>query len=263
MSILGLWVTLVFAFCIVITVQARRQQSINTARLRSVYLLLAALFVWTLTAIGLGIQGIHTSKSLLEKVPLLWQACVPVAIVGAASLFRTVRHALRGIAASTPWIWLVFIQALRIGALGGVAKGLKGEITSSYVYWVGIPDFLFGASAIVVGWLLLRGVVGRRFLMIWSLVGAAIILLPTFAFMNYWMNEPGFMFIFEFPMVLAPSIVVPMLVLLNFLLAWGVSRRRRSLTPPGDCDIPELSFQASEAPVGPRTEPVVAPRNQS
>ena len=39
--------------------------------------------------------------------------------------------------------------------------------------------------------------------------------------MNYWMHEPGFSFIFEFPIVMAPGIVVPMFVLLNFLLAWG------------------------------------------
>ena len=38
--------------------------------------------------------------------------------------------------------------------------------------------------------------------------------------MNYWMNEAGFIFIFEFPMVLAPSIVVPILLFFNLLLAW-------------------------------------------
>jgi hypothetical protein len=64
--------------------------------------------------------------------------------------------------------------------------------------------------------------VGNRFLMIWNLIGPAIILLPIFLFMNYWMNEPGFTFIFEFPMVLAPSIVLPIFLFLNFLLAWGI-----------------------------------------
>ena len=155
----------------------------------------------------------------------MWQACVPVAILGVAFLFRTLRHALRGMSASTPWSWLVFIQALRMGALGGIAKGFKGEITSGFVFWVGIPDSLFGVTALVVGWLLRRGAVGRRLLLIWSLAGAAIILVPNFVFMNYWMNEPGFTFIFEFPMVLAPSIVIPTLIFLNFLLAWGVSQR--------------------------------------
>ena len=96
------------------------------------------------------------------------------------------------------------------------------------MFWVGIPDFLFGLSALIVGWLLLRKAVGTRFLMIWNLIGAAIILLPTFLLMNYFMNEPGFIFIFEFPMVLAPSIVVPIFIFLNFLLAWRSFELTRS-----------------------------------
>jgi hypothetical protein len=71
---------------------------------------------------------------------------------------------------------------------------------------------------------------GNRFLIIWNHIGPAIILLPTFVFINYWMNEPGF--IMEFPMVLAPSIVVPIFIFLNFLLAWRIfeitRKRRRS-----------------------------------
>ena len=98
---------------------------------------------------------------------------------------------------------------------------MQGQITSSFVLWVGIPDFLFGVSAILVGWLLLREAVSKSFLVVWGLIGASLILLPTFPLMNYWMNEPGFVFIFEFPMVMAPGIVVPMLIFFNLLLALG------------------------------------------
>jgi hypothetical protein len=140
-SILYISVIIVFVFCIFITHRAKRHQSINAAEVRSVYLLLLAFFVWTLISIALGIIGIHKSQSLLERVPLLWQACTPIVILVIALLLsRTLRSALRGIAESTPWPWLVFLQALRIGALGGVIKGIKGEVTSSYVFWVGIPD---------------------------------------------------------------------------------------------------------------------------
>jgi hypothetical protein len=137
-------------------------------------------------------------------------------------LSRNLRSGLLGIASGTPWHWLVFFQALRIGALGGIMKGIKGEITSGFVFWIGGPDFLYGTSALIVGWLLLRKAISNRALMIWNLIGPAIILLPTFLFMNYWMNEPGFTFIFEFPMVLAPSIVIPIFLFLNFLLAWKI-----------------------------------------
>ena len=221
LSTLPILVACVFAFCVVLAQRAKQHQAITRAEARSVYLLLVALFVWTLTAAVLGIQGIHASPWLQERVPLLWQATVPVLIVAVGLLLsRTLRGALRGVASGTPWHWLVFFQGLRMGALGGVVKGLKGEVTSGFVFWVGIPDFLFGLSAPIVGWLLLRKAISHHVLMLWNLIGAAIILIPTFVFMPHFMSEPGFIFIFEFPMVLAPSIVVPIFVLLNVLLAW-------------------------------------------
>jgi len=227
-SVLYISVIVVFAFCIFINRKAKNNQSISKAEARSVDVLLLLFFVWTLIAIMLGIKGSHVL--LMEHIPLLWQACVPVAIVFIGLLLsRNLRSALSSIASGTPWHWLVFFQALRIGAIGGVMKGLRGEVKSGFVFWVGIPDFFFGVSALIVGWLLLRKVVGNSFLMVWNLIGAAIILLPTFLFMNYWMNEPGFTFIFEFPMVLAPSIVVPAFILLNFLLAWGTFKLARGL----------------------------------
>ena len=221
LSILPVFVVFVFIFCIAITRRARSNESIKAAEARSVYALLLSFFAWTLVAVVLGIKGTHVE--LMARVPLLWQPFVPVVLLSTAFTFSgTLRSGLRGIATSTPGYWLVFIQALRIGALGGIMKGIRGEITSGFVFWIGIPDFLFGVSALVVGWLLLRKAVGPRFLIAWNLVGFALIILPTFVPMNYWMNEPGFTFIFEFPMILAPSIVIPTFISLNLLHAWGI-----------------------------------------
>ena len=216
-----MFVAFVFIFCIAITHRSRSNQSIKAAEARSVYALLLAFFAWTLIVVVLGVRGTHVE--LMPHVPLLWQALVPIVLWSTAFTFSSsLRGGLRGIATSTPGHWLVFIQALRIGALGGIMKGIRGEVTSRFVFWIGIPDFLFGVSALVVGWLLLRKAVGPRFLIAWNLVGFALIFLPTFVPMNYWMNEPGFTFIFEFPMVLAPSIVVPTFISLNLLHAWGI-----------------------------------------
>ncbi len=218
---LPIYVIIVFAFCGFIAYRAKKNHTIATREVLSVYILLLALFIWTLLVIGMGIQGIHVS--LIKRIPLLWQPFIPILISAVAFLVsKTLRKALHRIASTTPWHWFIFFQGLRIAALGGIIKGLKGEITSSFVFWVGIPDLLFGISAIFLGWLLLKKAINNRFLFLWNLIGAAIILLPIVAFMNYFMNEPGFVFIFQFPMVLAPSIVVPMFVLLNLLLAWNI-----------------------------------------
>ncbi len=197
---------------------------------RSVFIFIAGLFSWTVAATILGLRDIHSSPELLESIPFLWQAFVAVAIWMVMYTFSsTFRGALNGLADATPASWLVLVQALRIGALGSVVKTARGEIDSSFPLWVGIPDFLFGASAIIIGYLILRNPGGyRRTLVVWSSVGAAIILLPTFGLMPYWMNEPGFIFIFEFPMVMSPSIIVPLFILLNFLLAWKMVRHGRT-----------------------------------
>ena len=221
LSILPIYVVVVFAFCIAVIRQASSKEAIKAVEARSVYALLLAFFVWTMVAIVLGIRGTHVE--LMAHVPLLWQAFVLVVIWSTAFIFSsTLRNGLRGIATSTPEHLFVFIQAFRIGALGGIVKGIRGEVTSGYVFWIGIPDFVFGVSALVVGWLLLRKAVGPRFLIGWNLVGFALIILPTFIPMNYWMHEPGFVFIFEFPMILAPSIVIPIFISLNLLHVWGI-----------------------------------------
>ena len=232
-SITPIFVAVVFIFCVAITRRAKSTDSINSAQARSVYVLLLTLFVWTLIAVVMGLGGTHIK--LMSSVPLLWQACVVMVLWSTGMLFSaTLRSGLRGIATSTPGHWLVFIQALRIGALGGIMKGVQGEVTSKFVFWIGIPDFLFGVSALFIGWLLLRKTVDTRFLIAWNLVGFALIVLPTFGLMNYWMNEPGFSFIFEFPMVLAPSAIVSTFVSLNLLHAWGIFVTEKRAIAEGD-----------------------------
>jgi len=221
LSITHFFVVLIFAFCIAIAHRARSNESITAAEARSAYILILTLFVWTLIVVWMGINGIHLA--LMPRIPLLWQALVPVVLwVAALTLSSNLRSGLRGIATSTPGYWFVFFQALRIGALGGIIKRVQGEITSRFFFWIGIPDFLFGLSALFVGWLLLKKIVGPRLLIVWNLSGVLLILLPTFLPMNYWMNEPGFSFIFEFPMVFAPSIIVPTFISLNLLHVWGI-----------------------------------------
>ncbi len=115
-SILPVFVIIVFAFCIFITRSAKRNQAINTAETRSVYVLLLMFFIWTLISIAMGIKGIHASPSLRERIPLLWQTNVPVVIVVIGLLLsRTLRSALRGIASSTPWHWLGFFRGYALG----------------------------------------------------------------------------------------------------------------------------------------------------
>ncbi len=178
-SILPILLIVVFIFYIFLIRRGKDNKSITTMEANSAFLLLSVFFAWTLVSTFLGIKELHVSRAFMKQVPFLWQACVPVLILIIALFFSSnLRSALRGLASSTPWHWLVFFQAFRIGALGSVLKGINGEITSSYVFWVGIPDFIYGISAMVIGVLMLKRGVSNRMLMVWSLIGPAIILIP-------------------------------------------------------------------------------------
>lgn len=233
-SILPILLIIVFVFCIVLAQRTKALEAITREETRHVNGLLGLLFLWGMACTAMGIQGGHTSPELLGRIPFLWQAVVPVIIAAIYLLSsQALRSALSVIATVTPLQWLVFFQALRIGALGGVLKGLQGEITSSYVFWVGIPDLVYGLSALCLGSLLRRKLVGEAFMIVWNLVGPLIILLPTFLGMNYFMNEPGFIFIFEFPMVLAPGIVVPIFIFINLIAVWKLYKSKYKTAASG------------------------------
>ena len=222
-SIVLIYLPVVFGFCFLINRRARRERVIAHTEATAIYMLIGAFAIWTAVLIAMGVQGLHLE--LMLEIPFLWQAFVPVTLWMLALGFPAVRRGLNGIALATPDRWFYAIQALRIGAIGGVTKGFIGAIQSDYVFWVGIPDLLFGISALLL--FLLNRPLGSKFLITWNFIGAGLILLPTFIVMNYWMAEQGFQFIFEFPMVLAPGIVVSLLVSLNFMHAWGAFIRQR------------------------------------
>jgi hypothetical protein len=230
-SVVPFFVIGIFAFLGLLVRRASREAFIDARQARSLYAFLAVLIAWGVTSTVMGIHGLHAAPWLLREVPLLWQACVAMVLLSVFyALSPALRNGLEGLARGASTTALVWVQALRIGAIGSVAKALNGQIDSSFPLWVGIPDFIFGLSAPVVAWLLYRGAIGHRALALWGGIGAAVILVPTFGFMPYWMSEPGFSFIFEFPMVLAPSVVVPVLILLNFLLSGQqlmIARARR------------------------------------
>ena len=227
-SILPYYLVIVFGFSIGIAHRAAALGHVPRQAIRQIDILLGMLLAWTLICAAMGLQGLHTSPRLQAAVPFLWQAVVPVIIVAAGLLCSAgLRRALGATAQATPLAWFVWFQALRIGAAGGVVKGLRGEILSSYVLWVGIPDMVYGLSAFVLGILLMFRPLDRRAMLAWHLLGPAIILLPTFGASPFFMNENGFDFILAFPMVLAPGIVVPLLIFMNLLAAWKLWAARR------------------------------------
>jgi hypothetical protein len=218
-----------------LTLRARRLESITIGQQWAVWALLAALLAWAGLSAYLALSGTYLTSAFLQWLPGLWLPLVPFAIVGltlAAS--RGLRHALIEVLDVTPPLWLVLLQALRISAAGTLIKTLQGEFPYHFELGVGIPDLLFGLSALVVALAVSRNAIGWFGLAVWNLIGFAVVSLPALLLAQ--MGLPGPMQIFHgppaseallvYPMALAPTVVVPLFLMLNlWVAAWLFVRR--------------------------------------
>lgn len=190
------------------------------------------------TATGvLGAKGVYVDERLLPTMPGLWLQVVSViAIAGPVVVIAPLRHALRQVFDATPLHWFAYFQALRISALGTAYKTAIGEFPLFFEILIGVPDLLFGLSALWVAHALKSKRMGPRGFMVWNLIGALVIVPAAPLLLQLGMPGPLQVFgglpdtraIFTYPMSLAPMIVVPFFVLLNVGVAWRLWERRRA-----------------------------------
>jgi len=127
-------------------------------------------------------------------------------------------------------------EGLRILAIGGIIKGYTGEFSPFYAKYIGIPDFLYGAMPLIAAVLIYKGVWKERSAIIISLIGFTIIFPFGMILINvglpgamYMIEEPlSLKTIFEFPMALAPTLVVPIFVMVNLFVALRLMKRLQS-----------------------------------
>lgn len=197
-------------------------------------------FLW-LTAYGvgtsvLGYQGLYLREDVLRLLPGLWLQLVTVAVaVLPVLLFSVLRQSLRRIVDTTPWHWFAYFQALRITALGTAAKTVSGEFPLYFELLVGVPDLLFGLSALWVAAKARRGEITRRGFMRWNLLGALIIVPAAPILLQMGLPGPLQLFtalpdaraVYSYPMSIAPMMGVPLFVLANLWVAWRLWERGR------------------------------------
>ncbi len=199
-----------------------------------------AFFVWlSLYAVGtslLGYQGWYLREEVLRLLPGFWLQLVTVAAALIPLLLSSaLRQDLRQIVDRTPWQWFAWFHALRIAALGTAFKTMTGEFPLYFELFVGVPDLLFGISALWIAVLAGRGEISRRGFMLWNLVGALVIV-PSAPILLQ-LGLPGAFYVFTdlpdaravytYPMSIAPMIGVPLFVLVNLCVAWRLWERGR------------------------------------
>lgn len=209
---------------------------IGTAGLISIVMWIACLGVWGVTTAHWALSGYYTSADFLALLPGLWWPMMPAVITVALLALPSFRSALDAIVSQNSRA-LVLIQTLRIAAIGGVLKGLNGLLPPSFALAIGIPDMLFGLSALALVVLWKGEGCSARTLIAWNLIGMAVIM-PAPALMqlglpgpfHYFTSIPDARALFEYPMVLAPTLVVPVFITMNAthaMVLWMEARKAK------------------------------------
>ena len=215
-------IVIIFGFLLFLIERLRRADRLNKSQHAWLVGLIVVMLAWGAASGYWSSRGVYVSPEFLALAPGYWLPFVPVIItLSLVMLSLRLRQGLRILVDSTPVRWLTGMHQLRILALGSIIKASSGLFPAKFAWYVGIPDLLFGLSAIWLTVVVLRrrGITDKS-LLLWNLVGAMAILVPAFGFMHIYMQEPLFTELFVFPMALAPTFIVPVFVMLNLLVVW-------------------------------------------
>ena len=126
----------------------------------------------------------------------------------------------------------IIIHSLRIGAIGAIYKMMIGEMPVHFVASTGIPDLMFGTSAIYMATRVSR--FSNGFLIIWNMVGISIfgvaLLFMQFSLpgiLNVFSGEPTTRMVVSFPMVLVPTFIGPMHIAVHILSIMQILKRKK------------------------------------
>ncbi|CAD7694793.1 unnamed protein product [Ostreobium quekettii] len=237
-SMLPLLYILEVAFIVALTVWRAEDGVLNDAQAWSIYALAIVMSAYFLLASLLGYWGVYTRAKTQEAYIALWLPFVPVVIAlvwfaASADLRVALARVVDGTADGTLRMgdqkWFIALQGLRVLALGSIIKERLGLFPFWFAYLTALPDFLFGLSA----WILLAAFgpsdpTCATALAVWHLVGFVVIVPFSMIVLQSGLPgvfrihspKPGNELIYEFPMSLGPSIVVPIFVMYNLLCAW-------------------------------------------
>ncbi|WP_369162005.1 hypothetical protein [Candidatus Thiodiazotropha sp. LNASS1] len=221
LSSMPLLIAVVFGFFWFLVSRLHRAGILTSDQRNQMALLIGVILMWGMFIGYQSSVGRFGSESFYNLMPGYWLPYVPVVVaVSMMLLLAPLRDGLRVLVDETPAHWLSGIHILRVLALGTLLKASNDLFPQMFAWFVGGPDLLFGVSAIIVTLLSRSGWLSDRFILFWHLVGAFTIVLPVAGLMHLFMAEPLFAELFMFPMVMAPALIVPTLVLLNLLVAW-------------------------------------------
>lgn len=236
-STLPLLCAALLAFWFWIAQTRTREQHLDAQELAALSIWAGILVVWGVATSWLALSGHYDTSAFFRLLPGLWLPLVPTVLTIAwLMVSRAFRRALYATVAYAPRAFIA-VHGLRIAAVGGIYKTYQGVFPDFFGYPVGIPDFLFGLSAVVLALLYGRKAYRPTMLIVWNLLGIVVIL-PAPLLLQLGLPGPLQTFtdlpdgrtLFEYPMVLAPTLVVPLFITMNAIQAtvvWMQMRRAK------------------------------------
>jgi hypothetical protein len=192
------------------------------------------LCAWIIASSTLAGSGVYLDARALRFLPLLCGFLVPVSIVAAGLRFDPVlRSGALSIVESLSLSWLISAQAIRITAIGTIIKYLDGDLPGHFILPVGVPDFLIGLTALPMAWWATRDPASARSSLIaWNAIGALIFLSAGILMhvsmpgpVQFFTSGPTTKTLFEFPLALVPTFLVPCFVGLHLACLWRLIAR--------------------------------------
>ena len=189
---------------------------------------------WIAASSALAVSGVYLDERALRVLPLLCGFLLPTSIVAASLWLSPVsRKGVLGIVESLPLRWLIGAHTIRITALGSILKYLDGALPGHFILPVGVPDFLVGLTALPMAWWASRSPIkARTSLVSWNVAGASIFLAAGILMhvsmpgpVQFFTSGPTTRELFEFPLALVPTFLVPCFVGLHLACLWRLISR--------------------------------------
>lgn len=226
-SSLPVLIFIIFGFLTFLIRRLHILGQLNSSERNALAMLLIVVLVWGGCSGYLSNEGVYDSISFLKLAPGYWLPYIPVVITVTLMMLSTqLRLGLRKFVDFVPAYWLTGIHMLRILAIGSIFKSSIGVFPEKFAWYMGIPDLLFGLSAIPITLLVKQKRLSNNFIMFWHITGALVIMVPALSLMHIFMEEALFPELFAFPMALAPTLVVPMFVMLNLMVVWRLLEKK-------------------------------------
>lgn len=211
-----------------------RASAISASQEKALYGVLVLLGLWAPITAYLAISNVYTSPLVLEHLPGLFITMVPVLLLMVPwGLSASFRDSITKIIDTVGLHNVLFFEGLRILAIGGIIKAIRGEFTSEFGLFIGIPDFIFGALSLWAGYLLYKKSLQLKWVVLLNVYGFFIIVPVALIVMNMGIpgpwhiihSTPDMVSLYEYPMALAPTLIVPVFITINgFVIEYALRR---------------------------------------